>query len=219
MDIAKPDESLFTYLDCLEKSFADYQSRVPSADARTTFDQFSFHTPFGGLVQAGHRNLLRSAGMSLADVAVDFERRVEPSLRYPSRTGNLCSASVYLGLESLIDAVELRSPARVGMYSYGSGCCAEFFSGTVQPSAREQLGSKTQSALHHRHQLTWHDYCDLLHMTHSVLEPVEDRQVELSHTELLAAGPTTHPFLAWVRTENYQRKYEWIQPERGRDGK
>jgi hydroxymethylglutaryl-CoA synthase len=43
---------------------------------------------------------------------------------------------LYLALASLLEAEagELEGK-RIGLFSYGSGCCAEYFAGTVQPGA------------------------------------------------------------------------------------
>src|SRR5581483_4734035 len=91
-DIADVDRSLFAYLDCLTNSFGDYQSRVADSDFMTTFAQLCFHTPFAGLVRAGHRKMLREAGVSDPDaITSDFDQRVAPSLVYPKEVGNLCS--------------------------------------------------------------------------------------------------------------------------------
>lgn len=210
-DIAQPDESLFTYLDCLEKCFEDYCSRVPGADIRDTFQMLSFHTPFAGLVRAGHRNLMRSAGAERAEVEDDFARRLGPSLAHPARTGNLCSASVYLGLASLIENARVDRASRVGLYSYGSGCCSEFFSGVVSPDAAKSIPTDIGAALDRRRQLSWGEYADGLAHTASVLEPVENRTIDLAHTESVADQiAASGPFLAWTGTDGHRRNYTWL---------
>ena len=69
-----------------------------------------------------------------------FERQVAPSLGLPSRVGNTYTAALYLGLASLLHAQagEL-SGERIGLFSYGSGCASEFFSGRVGPRAAEVI--------------------------------------------------------------------------------
>jgi hydroxymethylglutaryl-CoA synthase len=61
---------------------------------------------------------------------------VEPSLDLPSRIGNIYTGSLYLALASLLNT-EARAleGQRVGLFSYGSGCCAEFFAGRIGPEA------------------------------------------------------------------------------------
>ncbi|KAL9630382.1 MAG: hypothetical protein Q9164_006445 [Protoblastenia rupestris] len=59
-----------------------------------------------------------------------FEQRVQPSIQMPTLCGNMYCASVYGALISLICGVD--SPTlqgkRVGVYSYGGGLAASFFS-------------------------------------------------------------------------------------------
>lgn len=72
--------------------------------------------------------------------AESFERQVAPSLIVPSRVGNTYTAALYFGLASLLHAeAETLSDQRVGMFSYGSGCSAEFFSGVVGRRAKEVI--------------------------------------------------------------------------------
>jgi len=210
MDIAAPDESLFSYLDCLERSVADYCARVAGADVATTFDLLAFHTPFAGLVKAGHRNLLRAAGVRPAEIAADFERRLGPALSYQRRTGNLCSASVYLGLAAAAENAADRLPARIGLYSYGSGCCSEFFSGLVSAGAPSRLAGDLGAALDARRKLGWDEYAELLDRTRGVLEPVPDREIAPDPLDLLPDAEHRLPFLVWTGTRSYHRTYTWI---------
>jgi polyketide biosynthesis 3-hydroxy-3-methylglutaryl-CoA synthase-like enzyme PksG len=209
-DIANPDESLFTYLDCLEQSFDDYCSRVAGADLRTTFGQLAFHTPFAGLVKAGHRNLMRRAGASAAEIAEDFHCRLGAGLTYPRRTGNLCSASVFLALASIIENADLEAATRVGLYSYGSGCCSEFFSGVIAADAPQHLAGDLGAALDARRRLDWGEYLSLLKESSSVLEPIERRQVDLTHTDVVGNRTGRQPFLAWTGTDAHKRTYDWL---------
>ena len=64
-----------------------------------------------------------------------------------SRVGNTYTASLYLCLAALLEA-EGRALAgqRLGLFSYGSGCCAEFFTGAV-PRAVEAVADAGVAAL------------------------------------------------------------------------
>ncbi|WP_433498358.1 hydroxymethylglutaryl-CoA synthase family protein [Sphaerimonospora sp. CA-214678] len=219
-DIADVDRSLFAYLDCLAGGFADYRSRVEAADFATTFDHLALHTPFAGLVRAAHRKMMREHAPEV-EVTGDFQRRVAPSLVYPSLVGNLCSGSVYLALASLLDhaeADEVDGGARVGLYSYGSGCSAEFFSGTVDAGSRRAVAAMgIGEALNRRRRLTFAEYADLLSQTSRVLVPEENRRVDLdAYADFLPVGWTPgqatagrHPLLVHTGTKDYHREYEW----------
>jgi polyketide biosynthesis 3-hydroxy-3-methylglutaryl-CoA synthase-like enzyme PksG len=210
-DVADVDRSLFAYLDCLSNSFGDYRSRVADSDFATTFDQLCVHTPFAGLARAGHRKLLREAGVSdPGAIAADFDRRVAPSLVYPKEVGNLCSGSVYLALASLIDNRSDDGPARVGLFSYGSGCSSEFFSGVIDAGSRDTLrpfGLRHQLA--QRTALSFEQYADLLEANLAVLVPVQDRDVPFAPYEHLLPSPRP-PMLALRKIRGYHRHYEWV---------
>lgn len=211
-DIADVDSSLFTYLDCLSRSFADYRSKVADVDLRTTFDQLAMHTPFAGLVKAAHRKLMREqARAGGPEIAADFESRLGPSLRYPSMVGNLCSGSVYLALCSVIDHAGSQGPARVGLFAYGSGCASEFFSGLIDDGSRQALAPmRIADRLAARVPIGYEEYLELLADNSRCLVPVPDRKVEVSAYQRFfeAAGQTQ--LLAFRGVEQFHRKYEWV---------
>ncbi|WP_059006297.1 hydroxymethylglutaryl-CoA synthase family protein [Streptomyces specialis] len=213
-DIADVDASLFAYLDCLSRSFADYRSRVADADWHTTFTRLALHTPFAGLVKAGHRKLTRElTGAGPDAVAADFAERVAPSLHYPSRVGNLCSGSVYLALCSLIDHLPPGAPPqRIGLFSYGSGCASEFFSGLVGEGARQALApARIGERLAARVPIGFDEYTDLLAGNSRCLLPVADRDIDLAPYErFLTADPGRGRLLVHRGTKNYHRTYEWV---------
>ncbi|MDB4988400.1 MAG: taF [Myxococcaceae bacterium] len=210
-DIADVDRSLFAYLDCLTNSFSEYRSKVDGADFARTFDQLCLHTPFAGLVQAAHRKMMRESGTSDAGaIAADFESRVAPSLVYPKEVGNLCSGSLYLALASLIENRKDDGQARVGLFSYGSGCSSEFFSGIVDGGSREVLAPfGIRAALANRTQLSFGQYADLLEANLRILVPVADREIPLDqYLHLLPLKRS--PLLALRKISGFHRQYEWV---------
>ncbi|GMA44023.1 hypothetical protein GCM10025853_14800 [Tetragenococcus halophilus subsp. halophilus DSM 20339] len=55
--------------------------------------------------------------------------RYEQSTTYSRKTGNMYTGSLYLGLISLLENEQnLQANERIGLFSYGSGSVAEFFS-------------------------------------------------------------------------------------------
>ncbi|MET8573374.1 hydroxymethylglutaryl-CoA synthase [Streptomyces sp. NPDC005012] len=137
MDVCRPsavdhvidtDLSLLAYITCLTGSYRDFTRRVPHGGFVHGFDALAFHTPFPGAVRGAHRSLCRSLGVgSSEEVAEDFARRVEPSLRYPSLVGNAYAATTLLALVSLLDHIPASPhPRSIGVFSYGSGCSSEF---------------------------------------------------------------------------------------------
>ncbi|MDU0291030.1 hydroxymethylglutaryl-CoA synthase family protein [Saccharothrix longispora] len=211
-DIADVDRSLFAYLDCLANSFADYADKVEDADFVDTFDHLVMHTPFVGLVKAAHRKMMRDLRRAApAEIEADFERRLRPATAYASRVGNLCSGSVYLGLASAIDNAALGGGVRLGLYSYGSGCSAEFFSGVTDPRAAATVrAGRIAERLDARVELTFAEYDLLLKETLRCLVPVRDREVDLARwDEYLDRVPGREPMLVLSHVEDYHRQYEW----------
>jgi hydroxymethylglutaryl-CoA synthase len=90
-----------------------------------------------------------------------YERKVKPSTLISSVVGNIYTGSIYLGLASLLEQDLLFPGKRIGLGSYGSGCSAAFFSGTVE----EGIGSVARGAvlkkLDERSEIDLADYEDL----------------------------------------------------------
>lgn len=212
-DIADSDRSLYAYLDCLVNSYRDYAGKVEAVDLRTTFDFLAMHTPFGGMVRAAHRKLLRDVtGAAPEEINQDFERRLEPSLRYPRMVGNLCSASVYLALCSLISGADDIDGARVGLFSYGSGCSSEFFSGVVAAGAAAELAPmRILERLSGRVELSFAAYESLLKENARCLVPEENRTVDVDRfADQARRGGGAAQLLVYRGTKDYHRVYEWL---------
>lgn len=134
------DLSLLSYLDCAEKAFREYEKRVEGADYQATFDYLAFHTPFGGMVKGAHRtNMRKFKKAKPKEIEADFTQRVAPGLAYCQRVGNIMGATTHLSLAGIIDSGNFDTPKRIGVFSYGSGCCSEFFSGVVNADSQQAL--------------------------------------------------------------------------------
>lgn len=213
LDVADADRSLVAYLECLDRSFADYRSVVDGADFATTFDHLAMHTPFAGMVRAGHRRMMRTlcrAGPE--EIDRDFARRVAPSLVYPGEVGNLFAGSVYLALASLVDTVAYTAPARVGLFSYGSGCASEFFSGVVGPESVTAVGeARIAARLSGRGRVGFDEYRRLQAEAAGCLRPVADRDVDVDVWARLLDRVVDRPkLLALTGVRGHHRRYEWI---------
>jgi len=135
------DLSVLTYIDCLQKTFASYcASAVGPVDFRDYFSYLAFHTPFGGMVKGAHRTLMRRLYQAAsADIEADFHRRLAPSLTYCREVGNIYSGTVFLALAGTIASAMPDRKSRIGLFSYGSGCSSEFYSGWASPQAETAL--------------------------------------------------------------------------------
>ncbi len=164
MEVGDADLSLLSYLDCCENAFLEYKKRVPDADYARSFHYLSFHTPFGGMVKGAHRTMMRKiTGAKPAEIEADFEQRVLPGLIYCRRVGNIMGGGVLLALASTIDHGNFQNPARIGYFSYGSGCCSEFLSGIVRKEGQIALQQlKIGQQLDQRYALSMEEYDYLL---------------------------------------------------------
>ncbi len=136
------ETSLLAYLDALEGAYAHYVERAGGTiDFDAYFRKNVYHAPFGGMTLRAHKALLRRwKPLSKREVWAHFERKTLASLRYIRRMGGTYASSPLIGLMGLIDgSKDLHAGDRVSLYSYGSGCCAEFYSGIVGPAARDAV--------------------------------------------------------------------------------
>ena len=151
------------YLETLVKAWERYAAE--SGRGLDAFARQCYHLPFTRLALKAQQRLERSAGRP-ESAPEALERKVGDSLRYNRLTGNTYTASLYEGLTSLLDScAEDLGGARVGMFSYGSGCMAEFFSGVVVPGYRAHLlAERHRRMLESRIELEYQQYEDIFQL-------------------------------------------------------
>lgn len=132
------------YLESLKITFAEYLKK--SGLTKSDLDYFCFHCPFCKMVRKAAKLL-----------AVD---NIDNSIVYNSIVGNSCSASLYVSLISLLDnCSEDLTSKRIGLFSYGSGSVAEFFSGRIVENYREVLFSDdNRKQLSSRSEISFEEY-------------------------------------------------------------
>jgi len=204
------DLSLLSYLDCCEHAYLEYKKRVPDADYAKSFGYLAFHTPFGGMIKGAHRSSMRkTTKCSAAEIEHDFARRVVPGLTYCQLVGNIMGATTLLSLASTIDNGSYRTPQRIGVFSYGSGCCSEFFSGVVTGGGQDRLRQmRIGDQLDRRYRLSIDEYEQIL--VNSKVVTFGTRNARLDRG-FLAAARQVHKrktlFLCAIN--EYHREYEW----------
>lgn len=213
VETGDPDLSLMSYMDCLSGAVGDYMERVEGADFKDSFDYLAFHTPFAGMVKGAHRNLLRRRYKDKPPViAADFEARVTPSLHYCQAVGNAYSATTYVALAGLIDTVgDLGRPYRVGLFSYGSGCCSEFFSGVVsQAAAKRQARLGINNQLSSRTRLSMPLYDQIIDLNKAWIMGGSGETMEFGVSEDLYRNSFAGTgLLTFMGLNGYERLYEW----------
>ena len=135
--------SLSCYLQALEECWKRH--RKASGLGWEDFRYLLFHVPFPKMAFKAFQSLhereaaLREGPfLSLSDA---FARQAAPALWASAEVGNLYSGSLYLALCALLEreATEVQGQ-RLGLFSYGSGSCAEFFSARVEEQALAWCG-------------------------------------------------------------------------------
>lgn len=205
------DLSLLSYLDCCENAYLEYQKRVDGADYVNSFSYLAFHTPFGGMIKGAHRNIMRKMVKATpADISEDFERRVVPGLVYCQRVANIMGATTALSLASTIDHGDFETPKRIGIFSYGSGCCSEFFSGIATKEGQDRLRSLgIKEQLDKRYELSLEEYDELLVGSNAV--KFGTRNVVLDSDFVSQARRTQGKETLFLKEiKEFHREYEWI---------
>ena len=148
--------SSLLYLRSLEHTWKQYQK----LSSRNHHDHaaFVYHIPIPKLVEKAHKHLAKINDIKLtADEIAEQTRAV---LQYSRVVGNCYTAAMYIGLLSLLEnSSDDFTNKRIGFYSYGSGCVAEFFSGVIQPGYQALLDRKThQQNIDNRKPLSYEEY-------------------------------------------------------------
>ena len=169
--------SVECYLDAVASAYRGWKARAiarglvrTGAPAADQLAAICYHVPFCKMARKAHVRVRRC---ELEDAAVpwdtsteelradtSFREQVEPSLGLCARIGNVYTGSLYLGLAGLLHArgAEL-ARRRIGLFSYGSGCTSEFFSGVVGPRAHERIAAaKLDELLAARERITVDEY-------------------------------------------------------------
>ena len=206
------DLSLLSYLDCCEKTFVEYQKRVRGVEYRNTFQYLAFHTPFGGMVKGAHRTMMRKmASATPEEIQIDFEQRVSPGMTYCQRVGNIMGGTVFLALASTIDNGLFVTPKRVGCFSYGSGCCSEFYSGVVTAQGQErQRHFEIEKHLNNRSQLSIVNYEELLKGSGQVRFGTRNVKLDFDLIPGVLASCRGKERLLLEEIREFHREYRWV---------
>ncbi|WP_166923274.1 hydroxymethylglutaryl-CoA synthase family protein [Flavobacterium poyangense] len=206
------DLSLLSYLDCCENSFKEYQKRVDDVDYQDSFQYLVFHTPFGGMVKGAHRSNMRKFKKAKPEeIESDFQDRVAPSLEYCQRVGNIMGATTYLALVSMIEKGNFETPKRVGIFSYGSGCCSEFFSGVIHPGSQEIISNLAiNEHLDQRVVLSMEEYESTFTVNSEIKFGTRDFKIDTTLYPEPFSKVKGKEKLIFSEIKNYHRIYEWV---------
>ena len=150
--------SIRMYIRSLLETWNQYQNATQRSVS--DIDRYCYHLPFTRMAEKAHQKLLKSGKASLSDE--EARAQISDSLYYNRIIGNSYAASLYIGLSCLFDKSQIDlSNKRIGLFSYGSGCTAEFFSGRVVPNYQKHIFKEYhQEMLENRSELSYKEYAE-----------------------------------------------------------
>ena len=108
------------------------------------FTAICFHLPYTKMGVKALRTLLDEGNEATQE---RLQTNFDESIQYSRKVGNIYTASLYLGLISLLERKELEAGERIGLFSYGSGAVGEFFTGIIQENYRDHLNDHYHETL------------------------------------------------------------------------
>lgn len=159
------------YLDFFTKTFNSYkeQKNWNTQD----FSAIIYHLPFTKQGLKANRLAIEEQDEATTDrLSSSFEASKQLSMR----VGNIYTASLYMSLLSLLENAELEPNSLIGMFSYGSGAMAEFFSGNLIDGYESELDVNTDlELLNERKKLSVSEYEDIF--TKAMADPVDGEEL------------------------------------------
>ena len=163
--------SIDCYLMALDGAVTHFRQnmKIRQGELLETFDYIIYHMPFATMARKAHRRLIEIDRPDLDPeaqgelFAETYGSKVEPGLLGAREIGNVYTGSVYLGLVSLLDAErEKAAGRRVGIFSYGSGCGAEFFLCQLKDEIGKIIeGFRFREQLNRRKRITFEQYVQI----------------------------------------------------------
>ncbi len=159
------------------------------------FEAICFHLPYTRMGEKAMKPHLEAMG----DSAERLQAHYKTSTTYNRLVGNIYTGSLYLGLISLLEHAEhLEAGMRIGMFSYGSGAVAEFFSGILQEGYEAHLlKGEHQAMLDSRKRVSVKEYEE---------EFLKELPTDGSTVELDLSNETASVYLTGIK--DHMRQYE-----------
>jgi hydroxymethylglutaryl-CoA synthase len=183
--------SMHCYTDALATAYRGWRARAIARELvrgdGITSEQLAricYHVPFCKMAKKAHAAVRACDGVETDD-PTSYTTRVEPSLWACARVGNIYTGSLYLALLGALDTDAAALAAkRIGLFSYGSGCTSEFFSGVVGQRAAEMTAkAKLGEVLADRERITIDEYERIM----TLVTPLENQ-----HAPFRFAGIDDH---------------------------
>jgi polyketide biosynthesis 3-hydroxy-3-methylglutaryl-CoA synthase-like enzyme PksG len=119
--------------------------------------------------------------------------------------------TVFLSLASTIDHAQFNSPRRIGCFSYGSGCCSEFYSGVMTPDGQaRQRRFAIERHLDDRYALSIDEYESILSGSGAVKFGARNVRLDDSFIADARASSRGKGRLFLSEIKEFHRNYEWL---------
>jgi hydroxymethylglutaryl-CoA synthase len=144
--------SIKTYLQAVGECWNRYEANGGVSAAM--LERVCFHQPFTRLADKALKALSRTSGKLFEEYAISA------SQLYNRQIGNTYSASMFIGLCSLLENESANlEGAYVGLFGYGSGAVAAFYAGRVMPGYDLNLkGDAHRAILRNRDVIDYQTY-------------------------------------------------------------
>lgn len=130
------------YLDFFTKTFNAYKEL--KGWKTQDFSALLYHLPYTKMGLKANRLAIADQDEKTSErLADNFEAAKQMSMQ----VGNIYTASLYLSLLSLLENSDLAPNSLLGLFSYGSGAMAEFYSGNVVDGYEDRLDPEADRLL------------------------------------------------------------------------
>jgi hydroxymethylglutaryl-CoA synthase len=163
------------------ESYEDYLKK--SRHKKEDIDAFIFHIPYAKLG-------LKTLSLIEPNIESNLYQYFNQSIVYNQQVGNIYTGSLYLSLVSLLEQGEMKDNSRIGLFSYGSGAVAEFYTIKLVNGYKNHLNKiYHEKLLENRKALSIESYESLIstHLTNDIKFEDENESYcelkEISHQQ------------------------------------
>lgn len=214
LETGNSDDSLFSYMESLAGSYDDFSANNSNLNFGSYFDYNIYHAPFSGITFRAHKRLMQlNQKCSKVEIQQDFNKKTKPSIEYNKRIGSSYGSSIFISILSLIQhANSIDIGNRIGIFSYGSGACAEFYSCLVGSDAFN-IAQKAQlnQALDARFKLSVDEY-ELIEQTRLEMLRSSNQNIQIDFNMINKFYKDKYQnkkLLVLKAIEDYYRHYEF----------
>lgn len=164
--------SIECYLNALEFCTKDLQDNLMRETGKQLLDfvdYFIYHLPFTRMAYKAHSKMLATLCPDLDEEQIkeiyenSYADKIAPALTGAQEVGNIYTGSVYMCLLSLLEEKgNALKDKNMGIFSYGSGCGAEFLIAHVGRELEQQLQQLNfKDQIKRRRKINIHEYEEL----------------------------------------------------------